>query len=106
MDSFTINVRDNAKSDSNLGTGPEVIIRTHSAGVHVGNLKERRGQEVTLTNARRIWSWAGAFTLNAVAMHGVKRDSSRISIPVPEITLLNAIEILPVMEGVDLRTTE
>lgn len=87
-------------------TTPEVIIRTYSAGVHIGELKARDGREVTLVNARRLWSWEGAFTLNAVATKGVKRESSRISCNVPEILLLEAIEVLPVSAGVDLSPTE
>jgi len=86
--------------------GPEVLIRTYSAGVHIGNLKSRDGREVVLTNARRLYSWQGAFTLNAVATLGVSRSGSRISKPVPEITLLDAIEIIPVASNVDLSTTE
>lgn len=86
--------------------GPEVIVRTYSAGVHIGTIKSREGQEVVLVNARRLWSWRGAFTLNVVATEGVDRKNSRISKSVPEITLLQAIEIIPVLEGVDLSTTE
>lgn len=86
--------------------GPEVIIRTYSAGVHIGELASRTGTEVVLKNAKRLWSWNKAFTLNAVAMNGVDRQNSRISIAVPEITLLEAIEIIPVAEGVDLSSTE
>jgi hypothetical protein len=89
-----------------VAIGPEVIIRTYSAGVHIGTLKSRDGREVVLTNARRLYSWAGAFTLNAVATRGVQRANSRISKPVPEITLLEAIEIIPVAAGVDLSSTE
>jgi len=84
----------------------EVLVRTYSAGVHIGTLKERNGKEVTLTNARRLWSWSGAFTLSAVATQGVDRANSRISVAVPEILLTEAIEIIPVSEGVDLSTTE
>lgn len=84
----------------------EVIIRTYSAGVHVGTLKSRKGKEVVLQNARRIWSWAGAFTLNAVATKGVDRKNSRITTPVPEIILTEAIEVITVAPGVDLSTTE
>ncbi len=84
----------------------EVIVRTYSAGVHIGTLKERNGKEVTLTNARRLWSWAGAFTLSAVATKGVDRGNSRISVAVPEILLTEAIEVIPVSEDVDLSTTE
>jgi hypothetical protein len=84
----------------------EVIIRTYSAGVHIGTLKERNGKEVTLTNARRLWSWSGAFTLSAVATQGIDRKNSRISVAVPEILLTEAIEVMPVSAGVDLSTTE
>jgi hypothetical protein len=85
--------------------GPEVIIRTYSAGVHIGTIVERDGGEVVLSNARRLYSWSGAFTLNAVSLSGVDRKNSRISKPVNEIRL-QWIEILPIVEGVDLSTTE
>ena len=87
-------------------TGPEVLVRTFSAGVHIGTIKERKGKEVTLTNARRLWNWDGAFTLSAVATSGVDRKNSRISKPVSEIILTEAIEIIPITVGVDLSTTE
>ena len=86
--------------------GPEVLVRTYSAGVHIGTLIKREGKEVTLSNARRLWSWAGAFTLSAVATEGVSRNSSRISKPVSSIVLTEAIEIIPVTAGIDLSTTE
>lgn len=89
-----------------VALGPEVIIRTYSAGVHIGRIRSRNGREVVLENARRLWSWSGAFTLNAVAMSGVDRKNSRISVAVPEITLTEAIEVLPVAAGVDLSSTE
>ncbi len=84
----------------------EVIVRTYSAGVHIGVLVKRAGKEVVLKNARRLWSWKGAFTLNAVALRGVDRSDSRISVAVPSIILTEAIEIIPVSAGVDLSTTE
>jgi len=93
-------------ADASPKLGPEVIIRTYSAGVHVGTLKSREGREVVLLNARRIYSWQGAFTLNAIALNGLDRKNSRISLPVPEITLLEAIEVILVAEAVDLTTTE
>lgn len=83
-------------------TGPEVIVRTYSAGVHIGTIKERNGREVTLTNARILWSWKGALTLREVATSGVDRKLSKISANVPEVILLEAIEIIPVVAGVDL----
>jgi len=72
-----------------------VIIRTYSAGVHCGNLRSRKGKEVILENARRIWRWYGAKTLNEIANHGVDQEKSKISEPVKEITLIEAIEVIP-----------
>lgn len=86
-------------------TGNEVIVRTYSAGVHIGEIESKDGIEITLKNARRLWSWSKAFTLSAVATKGVDRSNSRISVSVPKITL-QWIEIIPVVSGVDLSTTE
>ena len=78
------------------GDMPYVVIRTYSAGVHTGYLKERNGKEVVLLNARRLWKWAGAFTLSEMAVNGVsKPDECKFSCEVPEITLTEAIEIIP-----------
>ena len=72
------------------------IIRTYSAGVHVGYVKERDGKEVTLVNARRLWKWAGAFTLSDMAVNGVsKPNECKFSTTVPEVVLTEAIEIIP-----------
>lgn len=74
--------------------GKHVIIRTFSAGVHTGTLKSLNGHEAVLTNARRLWYWEGAFTLNAVAMAGASKNS-KLSVPVDEILLTEAIEVIP-----------
>lgn len=75
------------------------IIRTYSAGIHAGYLKERNGKEVTLINARRLWKWAGAFTLSEIAVNGVtKPDECKFSTAVPKIILTEAIEIIPCTE--------
>jgi hypothetical protein len=89
-----------------IKTGPESIIRTYSAGVHIGTVLNRTGTEVELINARRLWFWNGAFTLNEVATKGVDREGSRISAAVPCIILTQAVEIIPIAEGVDLSSTE
>jgi hypothetical protein len=70
-----------------------VIVRTYSAGVHFGYLVSRDGKEVTLERSRRIWKWAGAYTLSEVATAGVSVANSRIAAPVT-ITLTEAIEII------------
>ncbi len=75
--------------------GKHVVIRTYSAGVHIGTLASRDGKEVVLTNARRLWRWEGAFTLSAVATNGIDAKNSRMSIAVESILLTEAIEIIP-----------
>lgn len=72
--------------------GKRVIVRTHSAGVHFGTLVGRDGKEVVLHDARRMWEWHGAFTLNAMATTGIK--GGRISVAIPSILLTEAIEII------------
>ena len=74
-----------------------VLIRTYSAGVHVGELVSRRGREVVLRDAHRIWRWKGAYTLHELALRGAAQDYTRISERSPgEVTLLEAIEVLDV----------
>ncbi len=74
-----------------------VIVRTYSAGVFAGFLESRTGQEVVLTNARRLWYWKGAASLSQLAMEGVKYpDECKFPIAVSRVELLQAIEILDV----------
>ena len=75
-------------------TGRYVVVRTYSAGVHVGVLKSRNGQEVVLTEAKRVWQWQGANTLHEVALNGVDK-ASKISEETPTVILTQAIEIIP-----------
>ena len=81
---------------------PYVVVRTYSAGVHVGELKSRKGKEVVLINASRLWKWCGAFTLSEVAVDGIK-NGSKPSVSVPEVVLTEAIEVIkatPVAEKI------
>ena len=72
-----------------------VIVRTYSAGVHVGYLVSERGERVQLRDASRVWRWRGANTLNELALHGPDRTRhTRISERVPAITLTEAIEVI------------
>ena len=74
-----------------------VMVRTYSAGVFYGKLKSRKGKEVVLTNARRVWYWAGAASLSQLATEGTKKPSEcRFPCAVAEMTLTEAIEILAV----------
>jgi hypothetical protein len=75
---------------------PFVCVRTYSAGVHCGYLKERNGKESVLLESIRIHQWSGAASLSQFAMEGVNNpDNCRFSVPVHEITLTETIEVIP-----------
>ena len=91
------NALSNIMTDSAKVDGLQyVCIKTYSAGVHCGYLKERNGKEVQLVIARRIWKWSGAFTLSELAVNGVENPGEcKSSCTVPRIYLTEAIEIIP-----------
>ena len=71
------------------------IIRGDRSGVFFGQIVERKDREVTLTNCRRVWYWDGAASLSQLAAEGVKAPQScRIAMPVEELTVRDAIELI------------
>lgn len=73
-----------------------VMVRTIYAGVFAGVLKSKKGSEVVLKNARRIYYWSGAATLSQLSQEGTSSPGTcKFPAAVPEITLLGVIEIIP-----------
>ena len=76
-----------------------VIIRTQNAGVHAGVLKAKKGDEVELVNARRIWYWDGAASLSQLAMEGTnKPENCKFPTEVTGIVLQGVIETIQCTE--------
>lgn len=79
--------------------GKYCVVRTFSAGVHIGVVKEvypvLQGSDVLFESSRRLWKWEGAFTLSEVANNGVK-SNSRIAEEVIGNMVTGANEFLPV----------
>jgi hypothetical protein len=74
---------------------PYVIVRCTQAGVHAGELVSRKGQEVELRNARRLWYWTGAASLSELAVYGSKTPSTcKFAALVPKHEILDACEII------------
>lgn len=76
------------------------VIRTYSAGVHIGYVKEfgeKQPQHAKLLHSRRLHYWDKAASLSQVAMDGVG-NGSRIAMAVPEIELTDVIEVIPCSE--------
>jgi hypothetical protein len=72
------------------------IVRSQSAGVFMGIIKSRKGDEAVLTDARRLWYWSGAASLSQLSQDGVKNPTQcKFPVAVPSVTLLGVIEILP-----------
>lgn len=86
-----------AKGINDFAIGKEVIIRTYSAGVWFGVLKQKAGNEVILTKARRMYKWWAkeSISLSGVARHGIKQSGSKICGELDSVWL-EAIEIIPV----------
>lgn len=92
-------LKDDSESVKNEGLcdqiGEYVIIRTYSAGVWFGKLEKKAGNEVYLTEARRMYQWwcAKSISLSGVAKYGIIKEKSKIC-PALERVWLEAIEIL------------
>lgn len=77
----------------------QVIVRADRAGVFFGTLAEKEGNEVKLTNCRRLWYWDGAASLSELATSGVTNPREcKFCVQVPEIEVLGVIEIIPCTE--------
>ena len=73
--------------------GRRCLIRTYSAGVHIGNVVYVEGMETKLTDALRLWKWeGGGLSLSAVANNGIKKGRLNRT---GEVYLTNVIEIIP-----------
>lgn len=93
----------------------KVIIRASDSGVHYGTLVHWDGGNcVTLTDSRRLWEWTTngiGITLTEVAIAGIDQARSRISMVIPQITIIGVCEIIPAygmacatIEGADTST--
>ena len=86
----------NQKQSNHPFLGRRCLIRTYSAGVHIGDIKwinPLNSGEVTLENALRLWKWTdGGLSLSVVASEGIK--GGRLN-KTGEVNLTNAIEFIP-----------
>ena len=76
-------------------TGKYVIVRSHLSGVWGGVLQSVAGEVVTLSEAKRLWSWtvAGGVACSGLAAIGLK--SGKVDAVVPQVAINGWIEIIP-----------
>ena len=105
--SMLIGDDDGAKADPIQSTeekqmiGEYVIVRCVNAGVHAGTLTSYQGQEVVLSNSRRLWYWKclKGHSLSGVADSGIDGEVSKIPATIKSIVLADACEILSVTDS-------
>lgn len=72
------------------------VVRGDRSGVFAGNIVSRDGREVTMSNVRKLWYWEGACSISQIALEGVKApDECKFTVALDELTILDAIEIIP-----------
>ncbi len=77
-----------------------VIVRTYSAGCFAGYFESEKGQEVVLTQARRLWQWSGAASLSQLAVSGTSNPSGcKFPAATPRHKLYQAIETIEATEA-------
>jgi hypothetical protein len=72
------------------------LFRCDRSGVFYGELGERNGQECTIKNVRKIFSWTGAACLEQLASEGTKRPKDcKFTMTIESTTVFDLIQILP-----------
>lgn len=65
-----------------------------------GEIVSRDGGEVEMKDARCLWYWSGAASLNQLATEGVRKPADcKFTVAVPQVTILDVVEILPCSEA-------
>ena len=84
--------------------GKKCIVRCYASGVHYGTVTAHDGRQVTMADSRRLWRWHTGgkdkgVSLSAVALTGIDASRSTVEPVLPEIVLLDALEIIPASEA-------
>lgn len=76
--------------------GKYCIARCYAAGVHAGTVTHVDGENVILSDSRRLWSWSAkdGIALSGVAQHGIK-SGCKIDTLNPQIYLTGVCELIP-----------
>lgn len=73
-----------------------VIVRADRAGVFFGKFESKNGQEVTLSDVRKLHYWDGAAAVEEIAMIGTKKPNNcRFTVTVPEMMIDGCAQIIP-----------
>lgn len=100
---MTHNQENDLTASTHPFVGRYVIARCYAAGVHAGTVASVDGENVMLTNSRRLWSWKAkdGVALSGVAQNGINEKACKIDTINPEIYLTGVCELIPCAPGVE-----
>ena len=75
--------------------GRKCVVRTFSAGVHIGMVESVDGKNVYLKDCLRLWSWEGSLSLSGVAENGITGGRLQRH---SEVWLSEMVELIPCTE--------
>jgi hypothetical protein len=76
--------------------GKYVIVRADKAGVFFGKLEDKNGQEVTMSDVRKLHYWNGAAAVEEIAMIGTKKPNDcRFTVSVESMVIDGVCEVIP-----------
>lgn len=80
--------------------GKRCIVRTYASGVFCATVVDQNGRMVELKDSRRLWLWQASqsVSLSSVAVNGVVPEKCRFPETVPQMTVLDVLEIIPASE--------
>jgi hypothetical protein len=76
--------------------GKYVIVRADKAGVFFGKLEDKNGQEVTMSDVRKLHYWNGAAAVEEIAMIGTKKPNDcRFTVSVESMVIDGVCQVIP-----------
>ena len=73
-----------------------VIVRCDRAGVFFGKYQKKEGNELTLTDVRKLHYWDGAAAVEEISQIGTKKPNDcRFTVTIPSMIVLDPIQIIP-----------
>ena len=72
------------------------VVRCDHAGVFYGEIEKIDGNQVVMTNVRKLWYWDGACAVEQLAMDGVARPGNcKFTVVVPSMIVLDPVQVIP-----------
>jgi hypothetical protein len=79
--------------------GKYVIVRADRAGVFFGKLEAKNGQEVTMSDVRKLHYWNGAAAVEEIAQIGTKKPGDcRFTVSVESMVIDGVCQVIPCTE--------